>query len=187
MRVFCAIELPASVRVQIIEHIAKLRGALPKPGISWAREGALHITLKFLGEIESNRVTSLSSAVERAVRNASPFNLLLKDTGAFPAHGAPRVLWIGVVDPSGNLSKLYESLEKECSSDGFDREKRAFHPHLTIARQRSPQGIRTPSVLSVGSNFEGVEFPVKELVVMQSELRPEGSRYSVVSKHTIGA
>jgi len=184
-RVFCAIELPQDVRARVAEHIAKLRAASPAARASWARDEGLHITLKFVGEIEKDKVPSVSTAAERSLRQVEPFSVALDSTGTFPSRGMPRVLWIGAQDPSGNLAKLQQNLEDECAIAGFARNDRPFHPHLTIARQRAPQGARTPAVLSGETNFESVEFPVTELVVIRSELGHDGARYTAISRHKL--
>ena len=184
-RVFCAIELPPQVRARVVDHVSHLRASAPTARASWARDEALHITLKFLGEIDSHHVRALSKAADNATQNVQPFSVALENTGTFPAHGAPRVLWIGITDPSGNLAKLQQSLEGECATEGFTREERTFHPHLTIARQRAPQGARTPSVLQHDVPFARVEFLVNELVVIRSELGHGGSRYTSLSRHIL--
>jgi 2'-5' RNA ligase len=184
-RVFCAIELPTEVRAQVRNHIARLRESAPTARASWARDEALHITLKFVGEIEPNRVAAISEAAGRAAQRVDPFSIALENTGAFPTRGSPRVLWIGISDSTGNLAKLHESLEDECAIKGFSREERAYHPHLTIARQRAPQGARTPAVLTCEPQFPRVEFTVGEFVLIRSELGPAGSKYTVVSRHEL--
>lgn len=184
-RVFCAIELPPDVRARVLDHIGKLRSASPTARVSWARDEGLHITLKFLGEMEPHRVSALSQAAERATQHVQPFSVVLENTGTFPTNGAPRVLWIGVTDRSSNMTKLQQYLEVECANEGFVREERTFHPHLTIARQRAPQGARTPVVLQPDVQFEHAEFHVTELFVIRSELGAGGSRYTAISRHKL--
>ena len=184
-RVFCAIELPHDVRARVAEHIAKLRAAQPAARASWARDEGLHITLKFVGEIQPYKVPSVSTAAERSSHLVEPFSVVLDSTGTFPTRGTPRVLWIGAEDPSGNLAKLQQNLEDECASAGFARNDRPFHPHLTIARQRAPQGARTPAVLPRETHFESAVFPATELVVIRSELGYEGARYTAISRHKL--
>lgn len=185
LRVFCAIELPADVRARVADRILQLRTSAPEAKASWARDEALHITIKFLGEIESHRLTALTKAARLAAQRVQPFSLELENTGTFPAHGAARVLWIGATDPSGNMDKLKLSLEEECAAEGFAPEEREFHAHLTIARQRAPTGAHTPGVLDRNASFTREEFPVTEFVVMRSDLGPGGSRYAVLSRHTL--
>src|SRR5919202_6095937 len=88
-RVFCAIALPSEVRARATDHIARLREAVPDARASWGRAENLHITLKFLGEVEQSRVPKLSSAAARAAESVQAFNLSIEGAGAFPPHGPP--------------------------------------------------------------------------------------------------
>lgn len=180
-RLFCAIELPAEVRERAAERSGKLRAALPGARASWPRAENLHLTLKFFGEIARSRVESLSSAIARAAHKSQPFKLRIEGAGAFP----PRVLWLGVIDSSGSLAQLQSRLEEECESVGCKREAHAFRPHLTLARIRSSQGARALSKLHQETGFDGIEFSVTELVLMRSELRSGGSRYTAIARHEL--
>jgi 2'-5' RNA ligase len=186
VRVFCAVELPAEVRALASEHAALLRERFREVRASWPRAENLHLTLKFLGEIEESRAEALSNAAARAAADSRPFTLKLEGAGAFPRRGAPRVIWLGVADSSGGLAHLQSRLEDECEREGFAREERAFHPHLTLARLRAPQGARALAQSHQETGFEPLEFPVTELVVMLSELGPGGSRYTPLSRHELG-
>jgi 2'-5' RNA ligase len=183
LRVFCAIELPAEVRERAARHIARLREAVPEARASWERTEKLHITLKFLGEIAPERVEALSVAVSGATSNARPFTLELEGAGAFPPRGIPRILWLGINDSSGALARLQSRLEDECATAGFAREERSFHPHLTLARIRAPQGARELAQMHRETAFETIEFAVTALVVMRSELGTGGSRFTEISRH----
>jgi 2'-5' RNA ligase len=135
-RVFVAIELPVAVRRKLTEHIDRLRDSIPNARASWVRDENLHLTLKFLGDIPFTNVEKLSAAASIATTTASPFEVNVEGCGAFPPRGQPRVLWIGIDDPSGQLALLRTALEAECARAGFPRDERPFHPHLTIARIR---------------------------------------------------
>ena len=185
VRVFCAVELPAEVRACASEHIAHLRRRAPDVRASWDRAEKLHITLKFLGEIEQGRVEALSQAALRATESVPPFDLSLEGAGAFPPRGLPRVLWLGISDPSGGLARLQRRLEDECAGAGFTREERPFHPHLTIARLRRPEGARRLASQHKDTGFASVGFAATELVVIRSELGPGGSRYTTISQHRL--
>ena len=185
VRVFCAVELPMEVRARAADHIAQLRQAAPDVRASWERAEKMHLTLKFLGEIERSRIDALSQAAERAAKSVAPFDLAIAGTGSFPPRGVPRVLWLGVADASGGLTGLQKRLEDECAGEGFPREKRSFHPHLTIARLRTPQGAQRLAALHQEMGFEAMVFYITELVVMRSELGPGGSRYTELSRHRL--
>ena len=152
---------------------------------SWEKPEKLHITLKFLGDIEPARVEALSSAAASAAASLEPFELTIEEPGTFPPHGQPRVLWLGLVDASGRLALMQRALETECAAVGFARESRPFKPHLTLARVRSPQGARELAAAHRETPFEPQRFEVSELVVMRSELGPGGSRYTPLSRHAL--
>jgi 2'-5' RNA ligase len=185
LRVFCAVELPEWVRERAAAHIADLRGLLPDVRAGWERPEKLHLTLKFLGEIEQGRAPDLCGAASRAARCAPPLDLRLEGAGSFPPRGLPRVLWLGVADDSGALARLQQLLEDECALCGFAREGRPFRPHLTIARLRKPDGARRLAALHHEKGFAGAEFTVRELVVLRSELGPKGSRYTELARHPL--
>jgi RNA 2',3'-cyclic 3'-phosphodiesterase len=182
-RVFCATELPLDVRKQITLHAARLREQVPDVHASWNREENTHLTLKFLGDLPISKVEALSRAAERAAGLVQPFELRVEGCGSFPPHGAPRVLWIGIDDPTGNLAQLFRALEDECAREGLPREERSLHPHLTVARLRKPQGARRLSELHKQIGFERMAFVAEDLRVIRSELSPQGSRYTVISQH----
>jgi 2'-5' RNA ligase len=138
VRIFCAVELPEDARARIVAHVTKLREKATHDSlkISWERAEKLHLTLKFLGEVEAGRVEALTRAA--GVGGVGKFALSLHEAGAFPARGNPRVLWLGLHDATGRLAQLRERLEAECERENFPREPRAFRPHITIARIRTP-------------------------------------------------
>lgn len=184
-RVFCAIDLAGTVRARLMNQINRLQKSVPHALASWSREESIHLTLKFLGGIQTSRVSKLSNAAKRAAADFSPFQIILQETGVFPKNGPPRVLWIGVRDESGKLAKLHTRLEESCAKEGFPREERPFHPHLTIARLRKPHGARDLAAAHKEMRFERVELAVAELLVIRSELSAAGSRYSVISRHLL--
>ena len=125
---------------------------MPDVRASWTREPNLHLTLKFLGDVPIERIEAVSRALHRATAGAASFEIEIRGCGAFPTRGYPKVLWIGISD-GPHLSSLFEAIEREVGRLDFPREGRAFHPHLTIARLRQPQGARALAELHEGSGF----------------------------------
>jgi RNA 2',3'-cyclic 3'-phosphodiesterase len=187
LRLFCAIELPQEIRARAAGYIARLRQAEPDARASWDRQEKLHLTLKFFGDTREERVHFLAGALERAASLVNPLEVAIRGTGAFPPSGQPRVLWLGVTEQSGGLDKLHRRLEDECAGVGFARERKRFHPHLTIARMRSPEGARKLAALHKSMEFEAAAFTVTEIVLIKSELLPGGSRYTTLSRHELKA
>jgi len=185
-RVFIAIELPSVVRKSLNDHINRLRETSPHVHASWSREENLHLTLKFLGDTPVAKIEALSQAAQRAAVRSRHFEFVVGRCGAFPPKGQPRVLWIGIDDPTGELSKLHRTLEDECAKEGFAREERPFHSHLTIARLRKPQGSRQLAKLHAEMGFTNQQVGVSEMVLFRSELLTEGSRHTAISRHRFG-
>jgi len=185
IRVFCAVELPEEIRAAVAAHVARLRREFPDARASWVRPEGLHITLKFIGEVAAARVEAISSAAGAAVEGLKPFRLSIEESGTFPPRGAARVLWLGVKDASGQLALLQRRLEEECAARGFPAEPRAFKPHLTAARLRTPQDAHALAAAHRNATFGPYHFQVSELLVIRSELGPRGSRYTPLSRHTL--
>ena len=184
-RVFVAIELPAAVRRKLIEHIDRLRDSVPEARASWIREGNMHLSLKFLGDIPVTNVERLSVAASIATTRVEPFEFVVEGCGAFPPNGQPRVLWVGLEDPSGQLALLNRAVEDECEKAGFPREQRPFHPHLTIARIRKPDDSRHLAAIHREIGFDPETVFTSELAVIRSELRSGGSRHTIISRHAL--
>jgi 2'-5' RNA ligase len=169
------------------DHINRLRHTVPDARASWAREENLHLTLKFLGDTPVSKVAALSTAIERTAAKVPSFDANVGGCGAFPLRGQPRVLWIGIEDPAGSLAKLSGALEDECEQAGFSREERPFHPHLTVARLRQPHGARQLAELHNEMGFDPVLLSVRDVCLIRSELRSEGSRYTVIARYGFDA
>lgn len=182
-RIFVAVDISEEARREISEYIENLRRQFPAPRVGWDKPEKLHLTLKFLGDTDDEQLAKLSQAVEETARQISNFKLRIAGTGAFPNRRKARVLWLGVEDEKGSLRKLNEILESECERSSFSRETRDFKAHLTIARLREPEKSKNLVAAHLQGKFEAPEFEVSEIVIYQSELSPQGSRYTVVSRH----
>jgi RNA 2',3'-cyclic 3'-phosphodiesterase len=184
-RIFCAVELPDSVRAQLQEHCRQLREAVPDVTASWTRVENIHLTLKFFGNVAIERIPKISAAVERAIKKFPAFEISIGKTGVFPKPSRAQVLWIGVNDPSGKLSELQRQLETECAKEKFEKEDRAYRPHLTIARLRKPEGARLLADAHLNMHFEPAEITLREVIVFRSELSSKGSKYTAISRHKL--
>jgi 2'-5' RNA ligase len=184
-RVFCAIELPDEVRKRLDDHVRKLREAVPEVAASWTRVENIHLTLKFFGNVALDRIPSISDAASRAVKEFPAFEIVVGTTGVFPKPNRPQVLWIGVSDPSGRLSRLHQALENEFAAEGFEKEDRAYRPHLTIARLRKADGARHLADAHLQMEFDPMQIKVNEVVVFRSELSPKGSKYTAIFRQDL--
>jgi RNA 2',3'-cyclic 3'-phosphodiesterase len=130
-------------------------------------------------------VPAISAAAARVAKEFSPIQIEVGKTGVFPRPSRPQVLWIGIADPSGGLSKLQQQLEDEFACAGFAKEDRAFRPHLTIARIRKPHNAARLAQTHLETNFNAVELTLEELILFRSELSSKGSKYTAISRHPL--
>lgn len=186
IRSFVALELPDSMHRQLREQISSLRRLLPEGSIRWVRPESIHLTLKFLGDISPERVEPITSMMQGIVSGYSPFDFQVGEFGCFPNRRRPRVLWVGVQEPSGLLAALQEDLERGFEALGFEPEKRAFHPHLTLGRLHRRVG--SSELRAVSETLEQVEIgalgkvKVEAVNLMRSDLQPGGAVYSRLSQ-----
>ena len=185
-RIFAAIDISEEARAAASRYIESLRQRFSHLRVGWDKPQKLHLTLKFLGDTSDERLEKFTSAIEKTARQISDFKLRLDGTGVFPNQRKARILWLGVTDAKGSLRKLSRILENECERQNFPREARDFKAHLTIARLREPEKSKSLAETHLQEKFEAVEFEVSEIVIYESELSPQGSRYTIVSKKVIG-
>jgi len=181
-RMFCAFELPESLRVRIKEHADRVREIVPDAASSWSRPENIHLTLKFFGNVDQAQAPIISDVLARVAKESAPIELTIGGTGVFPRPSRPQVLWIGVDDRTGALAKLQKRVEDECGREGFPKEDRAFRPHLTIARIRNPHNANRLAEAHLRCEFAPAELLLNELVLFRSELSPKGSKYTPISR-----
>ncbi|MFL6544590.1 MAG: RNA 2',3'-cyclic phosphodiesterase [Candidatus Udaeobacter sp.] len=186
LRTFIAIDLTEEVRQRITKHIETLKAASPDTQATWEKPGKAHITLKFLGNVEQQRVESIVSALARAASSIGNFSVEIGEAGAFYSRGKPHVLWLGVADQTEGLARLYSAVERELEGLGFPKEKRPFHPHITIARLKKPEGAKQLASEHKALGFEPAKLNVSEVLLIESELGPGGSTYRTLSTQTLG-
>jgi len=181
-RIFTAIDVSDEARAKIADYIERLRGEFSNLRVGWDKPEKLHLTLKFLGDINDEELKNLTIAVEETAKKVSNFKLQIIETGVFPSKKKARILWLGVKDETESLQKLNTILEAECAARNFAEEKRIFKPHLTVARLREPHKSKELIERHLQNGFESAEFEVSEIVIYESRLQKAGSIYSVVSK-----
>ncbi|HEY9516320.1 MAG TPA: RNA 2',3'-cyclic phosphodiesterase [Gemmatimonadaceae bacterium] len=185
MRLFIAINLPSAERRAIAVATAAMRKAAR--AVSWVNEERLHLTLEFLGEQPESAVEPLRIALAAVTRRHAPIALALKGLGAFPNLRAPRIVWMGVV-PDPKLELLQHDVALVCATLGYERQARAFRPHITIGRARSPLEQRSARALTAAAravNYAGAP-EARTVDIMASQLLPSGPRYSVLAAVPLG-
>jgi 2'-5' RNA ligase len=176
VRTFICIEIPASIK----ERIGALQQSMRRidAQASWVKPENIHLTLKFLGDVESSRLDRVRDAVERASGSTSRFQVTVGAVGCFPSTKSPRVLWVGLAGMPDELSTLHKRIEDSLAREGFPREAKRFSPHLTIARLRAPQNAARLAEDLIATGFEPEAFEAREVIVMRSDLNPSGSIYT---------
>ena len=151
-------------------------------GLKWVPPGQLHFTLKFLGEIDPERVPDARAATEAAAGGGpGPFRLALEGLGAFPPRGPARVLWAGCGAGAGDLVALAAAVEEAFAAAGFPPEPRPFAPHLTLARAKDPEaGRRLARALASVPHEPFGSVGVSSLVLYRSDLTPRGPDYTEI-------
>ncbi len=182
MSSFVAIELPEALRHSLVEIIKTLSSEIEPHTIRWVRPEGIHLTLKFLGDVDPPKMEKVHHVVQDVVPQFSVFTFSAGGLGCFPNLRRPRVIWVGIHEQSGELKALQAGLEQGFSAQGFQREKRVFHPHLTVGRMR--RSARQADHRAVGEalgqmeDFSLGEFRVKEVCLFRSDLRPTGAVYT---------
>ena len=177
LRCFVAVLLPEGVRAGLAAACAELRQQTR--GLSWVRADNLHLTLRFLGQIEPPALERVRDAVTAAAAAVPPFTVRLGGLDGFPPGRAPRVLWAGVSAGHDEMMALHQALATALAARGIPEEGRPFHPHVTLARSRDPRGAGELAG-ALGAELAVGEARVRALHLMRSELHPGGARYSTV-------
>lgn len=177
-RIFIAVDISETARQRAAEYIDDLRLEFSGLRVGWERPEKLHITLKFLGDVEDEKVAEVVESLNSSAGSSRCFEVELSGTGVFPSPSNPRILWLGLHDQDGKLSATANAVESGCALLGYKKEKREFSPHLTIARLREPHKAQQLAVRHLSNKFEPVSFEVSEIVIYESKLQPTGSIYS---------
>jgi RNA 2',3'-cyclic 3'-phosphodiesterase len=170
-RLFVALTMPEEIAAELDRLCVGL------PGIRWTELAQFHLTLRFIGEVDHGVFLELGEALTGV--SHPPFDLRLKGLGLFPPRGTPQTLWAGL-ESAEPLFSLRGRIERALGSVGLPAERRKFAPHVTLGRFRAPPPLeRFGSWLAARSLFRSSAFPVSGFDLYSSQLRPEGSLYSL--------
>jgi len=180
VRVFVAIDLPDAVRRELKELQRKLR---PLTSSSrWVAPESIHITLKFLGEVPEKQIEQIDEALTGLTWK--PLTISVHGVGFFPGVRSPRVFWAGMDAPT--MQDLTEELDARMERLDFDREKRAFRPHITLARARATRiDTALVTVASEYSERDVGSFTADRIFLFQSTLKQSGAIYSKVKEYSL--
>ena len=173
-RLFVAIRPPATIRSQLLGLLHGVRGA------RWQDDDQLHLTLRFIGEVDRHRATDVAAALGGIHHPA--FAIALNGIGQFERRGKG-TLWAGVT-PHDALRRLHKKIDQACLRVGIAADTRAYHPHITLARVGRDSGPIDPFVLVTGG-LSSAPFPIDWFGLYESELTPNGAVYSIVERYPL--
>ena len=185
IRAFIAIQIPDDLLKRIETEAKRLKNL--RIDARFTKKSSIHLTLKFLGDIDENLVASVGDALQESARALDRFRLGIEGLGVFPIRKTPRVIWIGVrKEPM--LVELHQQVEANLQGLGFETEGRPFRPHLTIARLKSSKNLAglEDFIVMEGAEFKIGTFEVGAVHLYQSLLYPDGAEYRQLSTHTLG-
>jgi len=188
IRAFIAIDIPDDVRIAVEEAQKRLKQTPVGVKISWTKVANLHLTLQFLGDLEEVAVDKLKPALQLVAAQQQPFEVSVGGAGAFPDEKRPRVIWIGCGDTGNTLQTLARAVHGAVQPFGFTPEHHEFSAHLTLGRIRSPRpdAALTRAIDSLKDTTFGT-LRVEAIHLFESQLHPEGSIYTKLSSHALGA
>ncbi len=183
VRLFVAVNLSAEIRQRLAAAQEHLRRA--RSDVSWVRVDNLHLTLKFLGETAEERLSPIRQALAAIGREHAAFRFEVAGIGSFGGR-VPRVVWVGVKEGAEPLTALAGHVEAALADLGFPRERRGFTAHLTLGRVRSPKNVEglAAGIREIQEEHFGTA-PVEAFELIQSELRPSGSVYTVLERFVL--
>lgn len=171
-RAFVAIELDTTSAGSIAKWIQTLKSKVSD--VRWSRPDQLHLTLKFLGDVDNRELPQMCDAMRDACQGIEDFSLELSGLGAFPKNKPPRVVWVSATDPQGALGQLAQRLDERFAALGIAKDNRAFTPHLTLGRVNRGADLQR---LQQAIDQLGAQLSCRcevEEIVMLSSLKDEG-------------
>jgi 2'-5' RNA ligase len=188
VRCFLAVDPSSEVRAALAGRLADLAAGARRADVRWVDAAALHLTIKFLGQVAVDGVEAIPAALAGALRDTPPLQLAAGGFGAFPSPRRARVVWAGITDGTAALARLAAQVDEALAPLGFPAEGRSFHGHLTLGRVRSPRGLG-PLAREI-ERAEGLGFgawTAREVVLYRSRLGRGGAVYEPLARLALGA
>jgi 2'-5' RNA ligase len=186
LRTFVAIELPAEILRLMEQAQAQLKSVAPPGSVRWVHVGGIHLTLKFLGPVPASQLDVVTAAMASAAHSVTPFTITISGVGCFPNLRRPRVVWIGISEPTGKLNSLQRAVESTISPLGYPPEERGFQPHLTLgraARDASSADLKRLGEIVAAANVGTLgQVTVNEIALIKSDLKPSGAEYTILQR-----
>jgi 2'-5' RNA ligase len=175
-RLFVAIPLPATVRARLLDLMGGVAGA------RWLEDEQLHLTLRFIGEVDRHLARDIDAALSSV--HHPGFSIALNGLGAFERRGEPVILW-AAVEPHEPLRALHKKVDQALVRVGVEPDRRAYMPHITLARLPRGSGP-VGSLVERSGGVGSPPFAVGEFRLYESSLTPDGPLYSLVERYSLG-
>jgi 2'-5' RNA ligase len=178
IRSFLAFELPEEIKAIVTRVSGEIRKSSLE--VRWVRPEFIHLTVVFMGDIESEQIAPIGESVSAVCSQHSPFTISLKPMGCFPNTRNPRVIWLGIEGDLERMSRFRDDLQHALSPFGIKEEERAFRPHLTLGRFKKPSKRQTEldQLLAKYKELSSPARTLSELVLFRSDLKPGGAVYT---------
>jgi 2'-5' RNA ligase len=178
-RLFIAVPLTDAATAAVAAVVESIKAGEPEGrGVRWVRLDGLHLTLRFLGPTPEPRVSDLAAAVASVARDAEPFTITIRGAGSFPPTGRPRTIWLDIRDGVESLEGLAARLDDRLAGAGWERERRPFRAHLTLARADGVRsGPATVAALTAAAADLAIESTIDRMVLFESITGSGRARY----------
>lgn len=187
-RAFIAIPIPSKIQ----RALGGLQDNLKKDisNVRWTKPESIHLTLKFLGDVEDEKLAPIGEALKELSSKFDPLNFRADGLDCFPPKGSPRVIWVGLREDSGTLGRLVSDIERAMEKFSFPKENRGFTPHLTLGRVRDQKSRMTAQIMRAVFDKQAPAdlgtFEAKTVELIKSELTPKGAIYSNLTTAPLG-
>jgi 2'-5' RNA ligase len=186
IRAFIAIPLPHPLLEKLAALQRQLEGRVPPGSVRWTRAEGIHLTLKFLGDTPTEKLPDIKRALTAVGRHVPACTFTVGGLGCFPNPRRPRVVWVGVQEPTGRLAALQDGIEEVMAPFGYPPEGRGFTPHLTLGRvrRRTPRSevARVGEVVTTATAELLAEVPAGYFALIRSVLKPTGAEYTTLEE-----
>ena len=186
IRAFIAVPLPDSLLERLAALQRKLEGRVPHRSVRWVRAEGVHLTLKFLGDTPTDKLPEIKPALAAVARHAPACAFTVEGIGCFPNPRRPRVVWVGVQEPTGRLAALQDGIEEALAPLGYEPERRGFTPHLTlgrVGRKASRSDAAQVGEIVTATTVELLaEVPADRFALIRSVLKPSGAEYTTLEE-----
>lgn len=178
MRIFTAVDLEQGIKERIGCFVDELKQA--HEPVKWVETQNIHITLYFFGEVDTDSVVLLEEIIQESVDGVAGFRIAVRGVSAFPSLERPRVIWVGVENPDGELIRIYRSIHKSIQERGElkrMRENKEYTPHITVGRVKARWSTRSVQKLRECQDVSFGSFEIGSVALYHSKLTPKGPIY----------